>query len=318
MTTYECPIPGCGRSRPGDRSVCGACTADLRRALNDLPWLYAQLVITTSRQDRLGAGGGRAAKAEERPLPYDERASRIARQLNTAVNRWYLLIKKTGPSNLPPVIPAGPICRTCAHASCRYIRTARIWLPPARGMLADVTGWLGRHVDGYLRHHPHAPQAAAEFFKVRDDALAAINRPPERLYAGRCANTDCGGELYALPGGSRIDCNRCDATHDIATRQATMRRHAEDALATASQAAWTVTSLGHPISPGRIRTWATASRRRLLAHGQINGHAVYKISEILALIEEDAARAAERRAKAEAAAARAAARAAKKADTPTR
>lgn len=316
MTTYECPTPGCGRSRPGNRSVCGACTTDLRRAIKDLPWLYEQLLITASRQDRLGTGGGRATKADERPLPYDERASRTSRRLMITVDRWYMRIVKTGPVDLPPVLAAGPVCKACAHASCRYFRTGRAWQQPANGTVRELATWLGRHVDGYLRHHPDAPQAAADFFRIRDDAFAAINRPPDRLYAGRCNRTGCKGELFALPGGSRVDCTHCDATHDLSTRQATMRRHAEDALATASQAAWTITSLGYKVSPGRIRTWA--NRRRLLAHGHINGHAVYKIAEILGLIEDDANRAAERRNKAEAAAARAAARAARTTDTPTR
>lgn len=312
MTTYPCPTPSCGRARPGDRSVCGACTTDLRRAIRDLPWLYEQLIITMSRQDRLGAGRGRG-KQDERPLPYDERASRTSQRLMIVVDRWFMRIAKTGPQTIPP-ITAAPLCPKCSHESCRTLRIATTWQPPAHGTIPDLAEWLGRHVDGYLRHHPDAPQAVADIIRVKDDALAAINRPPERLYAGRCATEECDGELYALPGGSRISCNRCEATHDIAVRQAIMRRHAEDALATASQAAWTVTSLGHRISPGRIRTWA--SRRRLLSHGQLNGHAVYRIAEILTLIEEDAARANDRRLKTEAAAARAAARAAKKADTP--
>jgi hypothetical protein len=309
MSTYACPTPGCGRSRPGDRSVCGACTTDLRRAIKDLPWLYEQLLVTASRQDRLGTGGGRATKADERPLPYDERASRTSKQLMITVDRWYMLIKKTGPATPP----AGPVCATCTHSSCKYVRA---WRPPSNGTIPELAGWLSGHVDGYLRHHPDAPQAAADFFRIRDNAFATINRPPDRLYAGRCASPGCKGDLFALPGGSRIDCSRCDATHDITTRQATMRRHAEDALATASQAAWTITSLGHPISPGRIRTWV--NRSRLFSHGQINAHPVYKIAEILALIEETETRRAERVREAQARAERAAARAAKRSATPTR
>jgi len=298
MTIYACG--SCDRARPGDRMVCGACTAELGRALADLPWLYEQLLVTRSRLDRVGAGGG----GSDTPLPYNDRAWKASRRMSITIDRWYLSVP-------PRPVPEGPRCPSCSHPSCRYLWK---WQPPVHGTPDALAAWLRRHVTGHLQNHPDAPKAVTEIIAVKDEALAAIDRPDPttRLYAGRCDKPDCGGELYAPLDAPTVMCAGCDTVYETADRQALLRADLEMALADATQAAWAITSLGMPIKAALI--WKWAERGRLLSHGDNQlGHPVYRIAEIIELIEEAAERQAARARHAQQVIANRAARAAKKA-----
>jgi hypothetical protein len=308
MTNYACG--SCDRDRPGDRMVCGACTAELQRALGDLPWLYEQLLVTRSRRDRLGSGGGRGGS--ETPLPYNDRAWRASRRLSIVIDRWYMRVPARA-------VPQGPRCPGCSHDSCRYLA---LWQPPAHGTVGELAIWLRRHTTGHFQNHPDAPQAVIEIIAAKDLALTAIDRPDPttRLYAGRCDKADCDGELYAPLDAAKVMCSQCDTVYKTADRQALLRKDLEMALADATQAAWAISSLGMPIKASLI--WKWAERGRLLSHGDNRlGHPTYRISEIIELIEETAERQAARALQTAQLRARREARAAKRAgqsvDTPT-
>lgn len=56
MSNIPCPVERCDRPRPGHRPMCGACEAELFRALAAVPELEVELETTRARQTSHSAG----------------------------------------------------------------------------------------------------------------------------------------------------------------------------------------------------------------------------------------------------------------------
>ena len=74
MSRTPCPVETCDRPAKSG-GMCGACVSELRRALDAVAELAAELDLTLSRQTPRGATAGRSSVV---PLPYDPRASEAA------------------------------------------------------------------------------------------------------------------------------------------------------------------------------------------------------------------------------------------------
>lgn len=278
---------------PGTATVCGACAGALARALGDVPWLVAHLCVAIIGQAHIGAGSttyrtpdgdddGRQWPGTLRPTPilYDQRASEAAAQLRTTITTWVRRLLDDSEQ------PYGPHCEACEHPSCDRVRNAR---PPA-GDTTSCSRWLLLRLTT-LQRHPAAAEIVDGIVKATERAEAAIDRPAEAWYAGPCES--CRTDLYAEPGATLVQCKGCPNAYNVTRLREQLLAAAEDTLAPATLAARALTSLGQECTPERIRKWA--ERKRLTAHG-VNGKGdpQYRIGDVRQLLEEAAARQAQR------------------------
>jgi len=287
-TDGTCPLPH-GRTPDGqptaapqlrpDRYLCHHCTVRLRRTLEDLPSLMADLEITLARQLRIGYTDADTAWPQTTaatPLPFDLRASEagwVARMTILANVDWV--------------------------AGIRGHTVPQSWLAIAT-YLTDAVDWIARHPDG--------PQVVDEILAATRQARAAIDRPADRVYVGRCgalietpehlAATDCAEELYARADRTDVTCPRCGTTWDVHQRQAAMLEQLRDHVLPAVDIARAVAGLGRDITPELIRQW---KRRRLLApahdeqgrpRATTDGRPLYRVGDVLDLVAQRAVSAA--------------------------
>lgn len=251
MSTVICPVDRCDRPRRGDQQICGACAGQLARALGDIPMLATQLDISLSRQTS-NSGGGRSA---ETPMPYDLRASEAAYILKSTLVSW-------------------------VHAISEQDNLAQ----PADTLEAMARWLLARHAA--LCGYPAAEEAVDQICAAVRNAERAIDRPAERWFAGPCS---CGTDLYAKPGAPVVTCRDCGLTYDVADRRKWLLEASEDQLAYGALIAHALTTMGQPVTPERIRTWA--ARGRIIAHGtDPRGRPQYRVGDVRELLLADAHR----------------------------
>lgn len=259
MSRIPCPVETCDRPMPGSRVICGACEADIARALASVPGVCADLDVTLARQTSRTTAG----RSTVVPLPFDPRASEAAWVLRSALAGWVRQLQEHHPEPWPAGTPQ------------------------------DMAAWLAQRLQR-LAAHPAAPEAHGEICGAVRAAQRAVDRPAERQFAGRCPG--CGAALYARPGAAQVRCRDCDAQPlDVETQREAMLAAIADQLMTAVQAADVLTRLAAPLPADTVRHWARGGR--LIAHGHdAGGHALYRVSEVRELLIEKLKR--EQRAKA--------------------
>lgn len=80
------PCESCSATRPDDVLICRRCVSALRRDLEAVPDLVADLWLTLTRQDRLTAPG--ASRGGGSPLPWNDHARAALNRLTREVCRW--------------------------------------------------------------------------------------------------------------------------------------------------------------------------------------------------------------------------------------
>ena len=269
MSRIPCPNPDCDRPAKAGM-LCGACVAELQRALDGVPAVLGDLDVTLSRQTSRTGGGGRSS---ETALPYDARASESMWVLRNTLVGWVRVLQEAQPEEWPA-------------------DTAQ-----------SMARWLSQRL-GRLVRHPAAGEAHGEITAAVQRAQRVTDRPAERQFAGRCPG--CGEALYAKPGASRVQCRECDADAvDVNEQWDAMLGALADQLMPAHQAADVLTRLAAPLPAATVRKWA--ERGRLIAHGHdAHGHGLYRVSDVRDLLVEKLAREAQATAEREARAVRAA------------
>lgn len=248
MSRIPCPNPDCDRPAKAGL-LCGACVAELQRALDGVPEVLGDLDVTLSRQtSRMGRGGG----GNSTPLAFDERASEAGYVLRSTLVGWVRQLQEARPEEWPD---------DTAQAMAR---------------------WLSQRLERLVRH-PAAGEAHGEIVTAVRAAQRVTDRPAERQFAGRCA---CGAALYAKPGASRVQCRDCDAEAvDVGEQLDRMREHVRDQLAHPTGASVLLARLEIKAPESTIRRWA--GQRRILAHGtDARGRSLYRIGDILDVITE--------------------------------
>jgi hypothetical protein len=277
-----CQVPRgdelCGRQIRDVSHLCSGCARLLERTLAEVPSLVEDLETTRARQSRTGGrsiGGGHSS---ERPLPWSEHAAEAAVLLRSTLVAWAQVVVEERGVGAP------------------------------RDTLGGVSGFLLRHVE-WLRHHPDAAELVDEVrFAVRQ-ARQAVDRAPDRWYAGRCGHVDleaqveaivmsgpppvpCAEELYVREGADTVQCRTCSTEHDVERRRAVLTRRVKDQLASARELTTAVSNLARPISLNTIRSWV--KRKRLVERGQTtDGVALYRVGDVLDLLAADASRSAD-------------------------
>lgn len=246
MSRTPCPVETCDRPMPGSRVICGACEADIARALNAVPGVCADLDVTLSRQTSRTTAG----RSSVVPLPYDPRASEAGYVLRSTLAGWVRALRDQNPDGDDDP-PDGD--------------------PPA------MAAWLSQRLQQLVRH-PAAPEAHEEIVTAVRAAQRVVDRPQERRFAGYC---DCGAALYARPGAATVRCRDCDADpYDVDERRQAMLAAVADQLMPAHQAAAALSGLVAPLSADLVRKWA--ERGQIDARGRdLAGRPLYRLSDVL-------------------------------------
>lgn len=283
----------CSRPLSGQAYVCSGCTNRTAEALERIADLAGEVEAAIAKLVRHGGFEGGAR--DRRPLPVDLDASNRAAAIGNAVATAARDVAESRGIPLPPR-PArtlGPQCRSgisCGHGSCEVIRGRR------DVGVAIAARWLRGQLE-WLRHQRQAAEVFADLENAATDLIRMVAGPLPRWFAGQCwepiEGVDehgqpkrCANELYAAPGATTVHCRDCGMTHELAYRKEWLLREANNTLAHAELIARALTALGvDDVTPARVR--GMARHGRLVAHGTDRaGRPIYKVGEVLAVIEE--------------------------------
>ncbi len=212
--------------------------------------LAPELDVALSRQARMGdPSPGHPA---DTPLPYDHLASEAAALARVTLSAWVVAVD-------PAAEPAGGLGEMAA------------WLLARRAKLAML---------------PDAGHCADEIAHVAATAERAVDRPPERRYAGPCGV--CGQPLYAKPGAATVTCRDHEPLWkgDVDERRKWMLTEISSRYAHAASAVHLLGLLGVRITPVRVTRWKQAG---LLTSSRTDLYRrpLYRIGDLIDLAATD-------------------------------
>lgn len=242
MTDHTCPRDGQPISDEG--VICWGCTNKLQGLLDDVPATLDELETTRIRLAQVASVAGYQTTICSHAitddcdcgvnLPWSERAANLADGLRDAITMW---------------------CRT-------YQPTALTLLKPRH-----IPEWLASNVD-QIRMRDWAPDMLADLAPRIAAARTAIDRPADRLYAGRCGITTnriavaaghapipCRFELWATIGLDTITCPGCQWKHNVTDVREKMLDAAANNLYTAKTCALALTTVEIPVTMELISKW---------------------------------------------------------------
>lgn len=259
MSTRTCAVNDCGQLMPtGDNSTaCPSCWSKLDQNLGEIPSLEVELDTTMARQTASGTNNG--PRSAERPLPYNVAASDALRLLHATLWPWVKEGLDTHPQTPLPY-------------------------PNITGMAAALM-----HLHGWLITHPEGWQAIDEITYACTQARQAIDRAPDRTYAGTCDTVDaatqtpCAEELYAIDGHTTVICPSCSWERDVKQWRYARLEEASDQLLTLSEMTRAVAETqSETIDRKRLENWVR--RGRLIRAGHIGAVATYRVGDVLDLL----------------------------------
>lgn len=227
----ECEV--CGQPADG-ALLCGGCVDQLAVRLREVPGLVDELDTTITRQDKLGARGAGGGQSEP-PLPFNARASDARTDLRDILGSW---------------------CRDVAERSGDSVP----YVQDVRNAAVVASSWLLGHLRA-TAHHPAAADLYEEVTDVIWQAVRAIDRPPDTVFAGRC---ECGALLHAYPGRSTVACRACALEHDPLDRRATMIASLIHHEGTAADVSRILALAGVQVPADTIRKWARRGKLQRL------------------------------------------------------
>lgn len=254
-------VADCGYPAFNNYFLCTGCGDDLWHKLTKVcqpqrdaanrpgTTLVDELKITIAGLDRLSDNNiGVAVRSAEQPIPWNEKKERASKALD---DLYYVL--RTWASTI-----AG--CHSIAY---------ELWTNPV-----EAADFLLRH-HNRVRKTDIAGQAYRQILDAVQQAEWAVDRPPQRLFAGMCGaevegEEDCTQYLYADEGQERIRCRACGSEWFVDERRKWLVLVAETEKALTATvmaglfAAAGVRVAGKPVTAAQIRSYA--SRGRIKAH----------------------------------------------------
>lgn len=267
--TNVCAVPRCGQVIAAAYFICSDCKRVLRQDLSSVPALVEDLLTTITRQDVLGASGGR--RAAETAIPWKDHATQVLWVLNSAMTGWVRVLLEH--NNLRSEVVDRAYDGQATHH--------RVTISASRWLLAHITS---------LSLHEGAGEAVDEIGDAVQRAYQAIDRPPDKLPAGQCMFNDCPAYLYADPHAETVDCPKCGIVHDMAERRAWMSAQAIEYRLTGTEAlSWVRLLLGKAMPDGTWRRWMAESR---IPHDDVDhfGHKLYRWGDVVEVVRDWIAR----------------------------
>jgi hypothetical protein len=273
----------CKRPNADQSYVCSPCTSNVAVDLARIVGLAPEVETTVAKLARVGTqlGGG----SKERPLPFDAQAADRADALKNTLSTWARHVAESIGVQIPPKQPG----ELGAQLAARF--------------LGERLNWI--------RHHQEAAECFGDLSDAARELERLVGRPRDHWYAGACwadlGDVDeagdplrCPQELYAPKGAQKVRCRFCGTEHDADARRQWLLDQVKDQLLHAEWIARALTGFGlEKVTGSRIRN--LADRGRLAAHGHDEaGRPMYRVGEVMDLINEQAKMEAERVAKREA------------------
>lgn len=250
MATESAPeCGGCHRPTGDGTRLCAACTAHLRGLLGTVRELADDLVVTRTKQDRIGGGEARVTGTVEKPLGFRPGAMEAADILTATLRVWASMI--VGLDRLSLGDDAAALAAT---------------------LLAEIDT---------VRRHDDAGIFLGELMYAVKMSRSAVDRPPGKTYAGPC--DQCKVDLYARMGASTIICVNCRTRYSTEARRSWLLESLRDHVATPAEIALGIGELhGEKINRKTINQWH--HRNRLVPAGFTpGGEPMFRIGDVLEL-----------------------------------
>lgn len=248
MAEALCQVESCGRPVK-DATVCQSCVERLEYDLGQIPALADELVVTLTRQARLGGGDG-GRKSAETPLVFHYAASETSYVLRNTLVGWVRELSTDG---------LGIACGDT---------------------VADMARWLLARVST-LAQHPAGGEAVEEITSAVAAVRKVIDRPPGRRFLAAC--DDCDTDLYAHPGAFTVRCMVCGAEYDVAQRKERMRDEIEDLLYHSTAMSDVLAGVGITVPDATIRSYAKRGRI-LVKRRDEQDRPLYRVGDVLDLV----------------------------------
>jgi hypothetical protein len=284
----------CGKPTAG-AELCADCARTLAYAIANVAGHYVDLSTVAAKATRYGGLASKGAIGKAQPLVVDMRfvsgppqdtgaRATLAPLTQLRWDAWNTVVAwcRTVMEEQSQVL--GPWCEgTCLHVSCSVARLRR-WPTNTVTSMCLYLDKQHRWIEG----RDWSSAMLDEMLDLERRLTRAVNRPPDRWYAGKCSATVldpddpkalCRVDLYAREDRGWIDCPGCGARHDVSERREFLLAEARTYVVTATQAAgalisWTDYDGSQTKLVDRIRKWRD---RHLFLLGDIQdllvGHA---------------------------------------------
>lgn len=269
MKLSKCEVlPRCDQMVPPGMVVCGRHADELALELLGAGSLADALEDAIAKAQRFSSSITGLGNPDESPVPFNSRASRARDELIT-----YL------------------------REAADYIAAERELFRPLDTPKA-LGHWLAAQVP-WMRSRHDGAEMVDHLFAVLHTAAITVDRPPDRLYLGRCVGTvqledggeqPCTEELYSVPTRPEFTCRKCGWVYTIAERRARLLGLAAGLQLGATDCARALVGLGLDVTPSRVREYASRGlidpvRDDAGQDVRVKGRPVYRVADVLAVVE---------------------------------
>lgn len=284
-TNQHCTVPHCTRPAPNS-AVCAWCTDDLEIALADTPALIEDLTIATTKQARFRSQGGKSGSAKTTSVEWAKIGGRYLEPTTYTDGTYEAPASET--ARRVPVPYDRRAGRTWTQLSRAIVAAAKA-VADRRGARLEVTDpvrlsrYLLAHI-GVLTQHADAGALTAAVLIAAEKAHAVIDRPKDSIYIGICRTDHCRTPLHADPDSAWHECGTCHETYDVNTARNALLDKTHDALVTATELVDVAKTHGHKVTRKMIEGYV--ARGRIVARGKRGRVAVYRVGDLLELLDE--------------------------------
>lgn len=227
MSGLTCP--SCMKESP-DGLLCDKCAQRCVKNLLGIADLWPALEDAQVNARKAGSGGKRN---DVSPLPYNERAGKVASYVRNQVTSWVRDLADEDDDLPADTVP-------------------------------DCCRWLAGRMT-LIRRHEAADEIVGEFGYCRGLIWSAVDLPPDRVYCGPCST--CGADLLAKAGALDVVCHRCEIAGvitlpvDVVAARAKMSADIEGMLLTRDEILTAMPSMfGVEINRTTLWRWVKAGR----------------------------------------------------------
>ena len=275
--------------------LCRSCGGELRRNLEQIPWLADRLAEAHVKQIAPGEVATVQREManeddEESPVPFNRAAFHTYDELRSVCMRWVRdLCDQEGIEFWPlDAVPANFIGPLRPEVPARNLER----IPPVPGQwrmhsgyvptISDLARWL---VANYLAivNSEDAELCYREIDAAVRKGFRTLN-PPRREFCGRCKTVvgkndrgepiRCGVDIEAEWDDNEgrmqtfVECHKCKTTYESTAFQRQSLLDAEEALMTKSEILEFFARFDNPLSPNTFKMWR--KRRRLEPRGWLH------------------------------------------------
>lgn len=247
MSEVRCGVEWCDRP-VADAYTCSSCARGYERDLGNVHATVGELETTLAKR-RTNFPNGNGGPGRETPLPFHDPASEVLWALGNELSTQVRMVSEE--------------------------RGAE----PSGDTLPAMAGWMLHHVE-WVRHQRFGHEFVEGMRFIMREACRIVDRPPERVYAGPCA--DCGGDLYAKPDAAMAECRPCGVEFSVDEMREWMKSQVYGRLVTAREGAALLSRFDLETKQGTIDTWF--QRKRLVSKGHDpEGRRLYLFDDLVTL-----------------------------------